>query len=182
MSPCCLQLPLPFNMTDPTSTSAEILAILEARHSNPFGFLGKQMTEGGIIVRTFQPKAHAVTILARDSSGNWPMQRVHHHGFFECLLPTDVSFASLTYDLELSTFEGEQTRISDPYSFGPVLGDQDIYFFREGTHQRLWDCLGARLCSKEGISGASFAVWAPNAQRVSVVGDFNDFAYSQFIN
>jgi len=162
-------------MTDSTSPSAEILAILEARHGNPFGFLGKQPADGGVLVRSFQPKAHAVRVVARDGSGSWPMKRVHHHGFFECLIESGVSFASFSYDLEISTFEGQTTRNSDPYSFGPILGDQDIYFFREGTHQRLWDCLGARLRTIDGISGASFAVWAPNAKRVSVVGDFNDW-------
>jgi 1,4-alpha-glucan branching enzyme len=161
-------------MTDPTSPSAEILAILEARHGDPFSFLGRQPKEdGGAVVRTLQPKAHAVTVVARDGSGSWPMQRVHHHGFYTVDLPPEA--ALLPYDLELATFDGQALRSADPYSFGPLLGEQDLYFFCEGTHQRLWECLGARMRTVDGISGVQFAVWAPNAQRVSVIGDFNNW-------
>ena len=92
-------------MTDPTSPSAEILAILEARHSNPFGFLGKQPSDAGVIVRTFQPKAHAVKVIARDGSDSWPMQRVHHHGFFECLIPTQLQIDNTKAKNETTTYE-----------------------------------------------------------------------------
>lgn len=161
-------------MTDPTRPSAEILAVLEARHGNPFGFLGKHPLEwGGAVVRTFQPRAHGVTVVARDGSGSWPMRREHHHGFYTVELPAEA--AGKAYDLELATFDGRALRTADPYSFGPLLGDQDFYYFREGTHQRLWDCLGARLRTVDGVAGVQFSVWAPNAQRVSVIGDFNDW-------
>ncbi|HAL70160.1 MAG TPA: 1,4-alpha-glucan branching enzyme, partial [Verrucomicrobiales bacterium] len=145
-------------MTDPTSPSAEILAILEARHGNPFGFLGRQPLEGGgAIVRTLQPRAHAVSVVARDGSGAWPMTRVHHHGFYTVELPAEA--AEKPYDLELSTYDGQAVRVADPYSFGFLLGEQDLYFFCEGTHQRLWDCLGARMRTVDGVAGVQFAVW-----------------------
>jgi 1,4-alpha-glucan branching enzyme len=151
--------------------SADALALLEARHGNPFGFLGpQQQPDGGVKVRVFQPKAHAVRLLARDGAGVWPMRREHHHGLFAVELPECVA-----YDVELVGYDGRVSRSADPYSFGPLLGEQDIYYFREGTHQRLWDCLGARPSIIEGVSGVQFAVWAPNARRVSVVGDFNDW-------
>jgi 1,4-alpha-glucan branching enzyme len=70
---------------------------------------------------------------------------------------------------------GSIHRTADPYSFGALLGEQDLYFFKEGTHQRLWDCLGAHLTKFGGVEGVQFAVWAPNARRVSVVGDFNQW-------
>ena len=65
------------------------------------------------------------------------------------------------------------TRRADVYAFGPVLGEQDLHFFGEGSHRYLWKCLGSQLREVEGVSGVSFAVWAPNAYRVSVVADFN---------
>ncbi|MCA1964367.1 MAG: 1,4-alpha-glucan branching protein GlgB [Prosthecobacter sp.] len=80
---------------------------------------------------------------------------------------------NLAYDLEIKTLDGLTYRQADPYSFGTLLGEQDLYFFKEGTHQKLWDCLGAHLKTLGGVEGVQFAVWAPNARRVSVVGDFN---------
>ena len=112
-------------------------------------------------------------VVARDGSAAWPMQRLHHHGFFSLELePGELAGA---YDLECVTHDGRLLRQADPYAFGPLLGDQDVYYFREGTHQRLWECLGARLRVIGGVHGVQFAVWAPNAKRVSVVGDFNQW-------
>ena len=159
------------SLNDDPGYCAETLAILEARHGNPFGFLGpQQQPGGGVVVRAFLPKAHAVSVLARGGDGVWPMRREHHHGLFVADLPERIA-----YDLEIVGHDGRVSRTADPYSFGPLLGEQDIYYFREGTHQRLWECLGARPRVIEGVSGVQFAVWAPNAQRVSVVGDFNDW-------
>jgi 1,4-alpha-glucan branching enzyme len=160
-------------MNEDLCPTPEMLAVLEARHSDPFGFLGRHRTqEGRVVVRTMQPAAEAVTVLARDGSGSWPMTKVHHHGFFVAELPADA--ADKPYDLELSYFSGGAQVVADAYAFTDLLlGDQDIYFFREGTHQRLYDCLGARMDVLHGVAGTKFAVWAPNARRVSVVGDFN---------
>ena len=159
------------SLNDDPGFSADALAFLEARHGNPFGFLGPQPhADGSVTVRVFQPRAHAVRLLARAGGGVWPMRREHHHGLFVAELPE-----CLAYDVEIVGYDGRVSRGADPYSFGPLLGDQDIYYFREGTHQRLWDCLGARPRVIDGVSGVQFAVWAPNARRVSVVGDFNDW-------
>jgi len=159
------------SLNDEPGFSTDALALLEARHGDPFGFLGPQVEPGGgVTVRAFLPKAHAVRVLARDGSGAWPMRREHHHGLFVAELP-----GCLAYELEVVGYDGRVTRSADPYSFPPLLGEQDIYFFREGTHQRLWECLGARPRTIDGVSGVQFAVWAPNARRVSVVGDFNDW-------
>ncbi|MDZ4286518.1 MAG: 1,4-alpha-glucan branching protein GlgB [Prosthecobacter sp.] len=162
-------------MTEDFCPLPEMLAVLEARHGDPFGFLGRhRLSDGTVVVRTFQPRAEGVTVLARDGSGSWPMTRVHHHGFFAVVLP--AAAADKPYDLELKTFEGVATVIADTYAFTQLLlGDQDMYFFREGTHQRLYDCFGARLQVQDGVAGTQFAVWAPNARRVSVVGDFNNW-------
>lgn len=157
-------------MTAPATLTAEIHALLEARHGDPFGILGRHvLPDGAIVVRSFQPKVHSIKVVARDGSGSWPLERVHPQGLFE----GRIGLKDQAYDLEIQTLDGRTLRHADPYSFGTILGDQDLYFFKEGTHQKLWDCLGAHLRTVGGISGVLFAVWAPNARRVSVVGDFN---------
>jgi len=150
----------------PYSTKEEVQAVLEARHQNVFAFLGAHdIGDGKQVVRSFQPYADSVSVLVGKEMT--PAEKVHEDGYFEAVTPKGL------YELEVTTHEGETTRGSDPYSFGLLLGDQDMYFFREGSHQRLWEVLGARLRNVASIAGCQFAVWAPNAQRVSVVGDWN---------
>ncbi|OYW29348.1 MAG: 1,4-alpha-glucan branching enzyme [Chthoniobacter sp. 12-60-6] len=148
------------------SNKDEIESVLAARHQNVFAFLGAHEVEGGRqVVRTVQPYAKEVAVIVgNDRVG---AEKLHKDGYFEAVTPRGL------YELEVTPFEGETTRLSDPYSFGLLLGDQDMYYFREGTHQRLWEVLGARLKTVHGVAGCQFAVWAPNAQRVSVVGDWN---------
>jgi len=150
----------------PHSPKAEIESVLAARHPNVFAFLGAHDIGGGKqVVRILHPYAREVNVIVgqeRVASG-----KLHKDGFFESVTPSG------TYELEITTHEGETTRLSDPYSFGVLLGDQDMYYFREGTHQRLWEMMGAKLKTVHGVSGCQFSVWAPNAQRVSVVGDWN---------
>ncbi|MFO1485743.1 MAG: 1,4-alpha-glucan branching protein GlgB [Verrucomicrobiaceae bacterium] len=150
----------------PYSKKEEIQAVLEARHQNVFAFLGAHGSgHGKQVVRTFQPYAEKVTVLA--GGGRFEAEKVHEDGFFEAETPEG------SYELELAQHDGTTSRMSDPYAFGLLLGDQDMYYFREGTHQHLWDMLGARLRVIDGVAGCQFSVWAPNAQRVSVVGDWN---------
>jgi 1,4-alpha-glucan branching enzyme len=159
-------------MTDLIQPNAEIQAILEARHGDPFGFLGRhRLADGSTVVRSFQPNAHSVKVIARDGSAEWPLERVNEQGFF---IGT-VGALDQAYDIVIQTHGGRTIKQADPYSFGTFLGDQDMYFFREGTHRNLWDCFGAHLKTIGGVSGVQFAVWAPNARRVSVVGDFNQW-------
>ena len=150
----------------PYSKKEEIQAVLEARHQNVFAFLGAhEAAEGRQVVRIFQPYAASVSVLVGKEAV--PAERIHPDGYFEAVTPKGL------YQLEVTTHEGSTTRSSDPYSFGLLLGEQDMYFFREGSHQRLWEVLGARLKTIGGVAGCQFSVWAPNAQRVSVVGDWN---------
>ncbi len=93
-------------------------------------------------------------------------------GLFEVSLPWADEPHALAYRLRIHTAEGTRD-IVDPYQFGPVLSDFDLHLFAEGTHERAWEMLGARRRTIGDIAGVHFAVWAPNAQRVSVVGDFN---------
>ncbi|HEX8669379.1 MAG TPA: 1,4-alpha-glucan branching protein GlgB [Allosphingosinicella sp.] len=150
---------------------AEVAALLAARHGDPFAILGPHRTGGGVVVRALIPGAAEVELVAADGASLGPLPRRHEDGFFEGFLPVQ--------DLPLYRFRasaGEASwDVADPYRFGPVLGPMDDYFLGEGSHRRLWERLGAHPITHEGVEGVSFAVWAPNARRVAVVGDFNEW-------
>lgn len=161
-------------MTRNLSPQPEVLALLEARHGNSFGFLGRQrLGDGRAVGRCFQPTALRAWFWQEGAASGVEAEKAHHYGLFDLLL-TDEQMGG-RYEWEYESFEGHRWRVRDPYSFGPLLGDQDMYFFREGTHRRLYDCLGAHPKTIDGVPGMQFAVWAPNARRVSVVGDFNQW-------
>ncbi|WP_395717440.1 1,4-alpha-glucan branching protein GlgB [Prosthecobacter sp.] len=148
------------------SNKSEIQSVIQARHGNVFAFLGAhEIGNGQQVVRTVQPYAAMVDVVVKGQ--RWEAQKLHDDGYFEVVTPIGA------YELAITDHEGIAETLVDPYSFGLLLGEQDMYFFREGTHQRLWDILGARLKTIDGVDGCQFAVWAPNAQRVSVVGDWN---------
>jgi 1,4-alpha-glucan branching enzyme len=148
------------------SNKSEIQAAIQARHQNIFAFLGAHEVGGGRqVVRTIQPYAAVVDVIVNGQ--RYETQKLHEDGYYEAVTPTGL------YEIDITDHEGLTQRIVDPYSFGLLLGEQDVYFFREGSHQRLWEMLGARMKTVDGVEGCQFAVWAPNAQRVSVVGDWN---------
>ena len=158
------------------SSDSDIEAVLDARHPNVFGFLGPHRIgdTSSAVVRTFQPQARNVKVVLRaDRSRVFPALKVHDHGLFEAQLP--VAEFTHDYDLEIENHDGQTQIIGDAYAFGMILGELDMHLFREGNHQKLHDCLGAHLDVREGVAGVRFAVWAPNARRVSVVGDFNNW-------
>ena len=99
------------------------------------------------------------------------MQREHSDGLFVGTLPDRTRFP---YRLRVTTNDGDFD-LEDPYRFGPVLGDMDIYYLSEGTHIRSFEKLGAHFVRIDGVEGVGFAVWAPTARAVSVVGSFNDW-------
>jgi 1,4-alpha-glucan branching enzyme len=142
----------------------------EATHSTPHDFLGKHLggtgSQNGVIVRAYHPAAQACTLVS--ATKRWPMQAAD--GVF-CVLLTEASI-DLAYKLEYSFADGTLWTCEDPYRFGPTVGQLDQHLFNEGRHYRLYDVLGAHPRRLDGVRGVSFAVWAPNAQRVSVVGDF----------
>ena len=149
--------------------AAEIAALAEARHDDPFALLGAHRTPAGSVIRAFVPGATAVTA---HPQGHPPVSltRRHDAGFFEADMPgLTPPFA---YCLEASDDGGRWT-LEDPYRFGPVLGATDDHLLGEGTHRELYRRLGAHEMVHEGCAGVHFAVWAPNAKRVSLVGDFN---------
>ncbi|MBL8789446.1 MAG: 1,4-alpha-glucan branching enzyme, partial [Rhizobiales bacterium] len=150
---------------------AEIEAIVQGRHSNPFEVLGLHQHGKQWIVRCFVPGALGVEVLALDGSRLGALEQRHSYGYFEGPVKT-LARQPLRYQC---SNEGGVWAVTDAYSFGPVLGPMDDYYIGEGNHLRLYDKLGAHPMNHEGADGVHFAVWAPNAQRVSVIGDFNNW-------
>jgi 1,4-alpha-glucan branching enzyme len=157
-----------------------VAAIAGGYHGEPFDILGMhpQAVAGvpGIVIRTFQPQALAVSVIRGDRL--YPMHRVHLDGLFEAIFHGETEFFRYRFSITLPSSTGDPERsyeIEDPYRFPPVLTEFDLHLFGEGTHYRLYEKLGARLIEHDGTRGVCFAVWAPNADRVSVIGGFNQW-------
>ncbi|SEQ47309.1 1,4-alpha-glucan branching enzyme [Loktanella sp. DSM 29012] len=134
---------------------------------SPFDALGLQQRDGGWLLTVFVPGAESVTCVTADK--RIALDRLDDH---PGLFITAFTEPPETYSLEAMA-DGYTWSFDYPYRFGPVLTDEDIYFFGEGSYKRLWKALGAHVMTHEGTDGTHFAVWAPNARRVSVVGNFN---------
>jgi 1,4-alpha-glucan branching enzyme len=159
-------------MTDWRAAEEDVRDLVAARHGDPFSFLGQHEVAGRIVVRAFVPNAATVSVEAEDGTVLATLERRPGTDLFEAPIPgRKTRFA---YRLRAANGEGEW-RFADPYSFGPVLGPLDDYLLVEGTHKQLYEKLGAHPLSHGGVDGVHFAVWAPDAQRVSVVGDFNEW-------
>ncbi len=149
----------------------DIEALVAGRHPDPFSVLGVCRSSGGWIVRALIHGADRLEAFGRDGRPLGEMRRLHPAGLFES------SPSGQRQDVGHYQAHGgaKSWRVVDPYLFGPVLGPLDDYYAAEGSHLRLYDKLGAHLIEHDGVPGVHFAVWAPNARRVSVVGDFNDW-------
>ena len=147
--------------------SPEAYAVIEGRHSDPFRYLGPHAEADGAVVRVFFPNADAITVVD-DQARLSNLSRIHDAGLFAGRLADGLSH----YRLRVR-FADHVVELEDPYRFPPVLADTDLYLLAEGTHLQLYDKLGAHPLNVEGVTGVAFAVFAPNARRVSVVGDFN---------
>ncbi len=157
-------------MTQWRASDPDIAAIVGARHADPFAILGPHPTPAGMVIRAFVPGAAAVRAIDAAGAPIADLQPRHPDGFFEALLPGRE--APLAYRLSAGNADAAW-ELDDPYRFSPILGPMDEYLLVEGTHRRLYDRIGAHPLRHEGVDGVHFAVWAPNARRVSVVGDFN---------
>jgi len=146
-----------------------IRALVEGRHADPFSLLGLHAGPEGTFARTWIPGAKAVTAHSLAGEPLGALELVED-GLFEGRVagaPQPVRYKARG--------QGTEWWVADPYSFGPVLGPVDDLLMAQGTHQRLFDKLGAHLIDHQGATGIHFALWAPNAVAVSVVGDFNDW-------
>lgn len=142
---------------------------LEKAHSEPHCFLGVQsdpLKPGSAFIRLWRPGAQECFLNVRGETLS--AKKVHESGLFECAVSADLRPS------EYKIYHQNGLLAHDPYAFSPTIGPLDLYFFSKGVHYNLYEILGARLfTSQEGISGVRFAVWAPNARRVALVGDFN---------
>jgi 1,4-alpha-glucan branching enzyme len=150
----------------------ELNAFLSATHADPFRVLGPHRVGDDLAIRVFRPDAQKVEILVNGSSSE-PIEaeRIHRDGFFCARIPQATR--ELDYHLRLTSWADTEWTMRDAYRYGPIMGEIDLHLFAEGQHWRIYDKFGAHLRTIGGDAGVYFAVWAPNAQRVSVVGDFN---------
>src|SRR5882762_494291 len=156
-------------------TAEELESLVNVLHRSPHTLLGMHpLGDGsGLVTRAFLPDAATVEVVPVHEKGKPKVQlkRIHGAGLFEGV--TKEAGRVYAYDLVITGSRGERRQARDPYSFLPTLGETDLYLFGQGNERRIYEKLGAQLRVIDGVSGASFAVWAPNARRVSVVGDFN---------
>jgi 1,4-alpha-glucan branching enzyme len=155
-------------MTASQIDHASARAIVEGRHGDPFAALGPHGDDTSATVTAFVPGAERLWVLTEDGAEVPAVAVDGAEGLFVGKLATITT----PYRLRAQGHGAEWT-FDDAFRFGPVLGEMDEYLLGEGTHRRLWQVLGAHVITHQGVTGTHFAVWAPNAQRVSVVGDFN---------
>ncbi|UYN95545.1 MAG: 1,4-alpha-glucan branching protein GlgB [Enhydrobacter sp.] len=148
----------------------EAEALASACHADPFSLLGPRDGPEGRIVRVFLPGARSVEVLRRqDRSAIGTLVAGAPNGLFEGRVSDDAPYLLRIF------WPGAVQETEDPYAFGPLLGDVDLHLFNEGRHFELASALGANEAVHDGVAGVGFAVWAPNARRVAVVGDFNSW-------
>jgi 1,4-alpha-glucan branching enzyme len=156
-----------------TVSEDQVRQIVFAYHHDPFRVLGAHLVEVDgqkkVAIRAFLPETREAFVVD-DGGEEHPLARIHDHGFFETVIEREDVFK---YKLKVQDHYGHETVTADPYAFLPVLSDFDLQLLGEGNHQRSYEKLGAHLMTVDGVEGVHFAVWAPNAKRVSVVGDFN---------
>jgi len=149
-------------------------ALIEGNLTNPFAVLGLHDVGDQLALRAFVPEAEGIEVLdAASEKVVFALRPVPGaSGVFAALAPKGS--ARFAYRLK-ATKGPHQWIMDDPYRFGPVLGELDEYLIGEGAHRNLWEVMGAHITNHEGVDGTNFAVWAPNARRVSVVGNFNSW-------
>jgi 1,4-alpha-glucan branching enzyme len=159
-----------------TLAAGEIKALVDGEHEDVFGVLGPHVVGlaggPGVVVRALLPDADTVQVIPVGSSREpRAMERVHPAGLFEAVFADQPE--PFAYRLRVTGGDGATVTLEDPYRFSSTLSDYDRHLLAEGTHEHAADKLGAHPVVLEGVAGTTFAVWAPNARRVSVVGDFN---------
>jgi 1,4-alpha-glucan branching enzyme len=153
-------------------SDADLNDLVEARHGDPFRVLGLHEEAGSLWVRAMLPAAALVEVVdAASGKAVADLTLRHEAGLWEGALPRRKN--RFDYRLKIRWADGSEGLYADAYAFGPQIPDADLHFFGEGTHLRPYTFLGAHLAAIGDVAGVRFAVWAPNARRVSVIGDFN---------
>jgi 1,4-alpha-glucan branching enzyme len=158
-------------------TDAELQSLVQLMHQSPHALLGMNPLGGksGVVVRALLPDADRIEVqpVHEKNKPSFLLERIGQTDIFEGT--TRDANSVYAYDLVVTDRQGKTRRTRDPYSFLPTLGESDLYLFGKGDERKIYEKLGAQLRVIDGVQGTSFAVWAPNAQRVSVVGDFNQW-------
>ncbi|MGH9562866.1 MAG: GlgB N-terminal domain-containing protein, partial [Terracidiphilus sp.] len=168
------------------SFDSEVEAIAQANHGDPFRILGPHWIERGgkpsLSVRAFRHGATEAKVVWKSSGTAYPADRIHPDGAFEAVIPSQSTGAAANQTVPADAYrwrfrfaDGSEAENYDPYAFPPVLSDYDLYLSGEGTDLQKYEKLGAHLREVAGVQGVHFGVWAPNASRVSVIGDFNSW-------
>jgi 1,4-alpha-glucan branching enzyme len=152
--------------------TAERELIARGEHPDPHRFLGAHATPRGTRVRVWRPEASAVAVHLR-AGATLRLARTHPAGLFEATAP--ATEPPPHYALDVGYPDGNTFTLIDPYTFPPQLGELDLHLAIEGRHHELYERLGAHPRALDGVSGTAFAVWAPSARSVSLVGDFNSW-------
>jgi 1,4-alpha-glucan branching enzyme len=152
----------------------ELALFLLAAHNDPFRVLGPHRLADDLVIRVFRPDAREVEIVVPSEKGDqrYPAERIEGNGFFQAVLPGNKK-RDCNYLLRITRWDGTEQVTRDPYCYGTIMGEMDLHLFAEGNLLEIYEKFGAHPRTIAGDAGVYFAVWAPNAQRVSVVGDFN---------
>jgi 1,4-alpha-glucan branching enzyme len=159
-------------MSESAGLPAEVIeALVNGQHADPFGVLGPHPApDAQVTVRAFLPHAREVWVTINGDADSRPLERIHPAGLWATALPARWPLA---YRFRVVDASGQSYETEDPYRFPPTLTGYDLHLLGEGTHYRIYERLGAHPMRLDDVEGTLFAVWAPNAQRVSVVGDWN---------
>jgi len=149
-----------------------IQKVLNAEFHDPHYVLGAHITKNGIVIRTYNPQAQDIWIINEKNNAEKQMHKLYPQGFYEAIFENETEI--FPYKLKIKYDSGLHIT-KDPYSFLPTISDYDLYLFNEGNHYEIYEKLGAHFRKIGDTEGISFAVWAPNAISVSVVGDFNNW-------
>jgi 1,4-alpha-glucan branching enzyme len=152
----------------------EVHRFVRGIHSDPFSVLGPHKVGDDVEIRVFRPHARAINVvLDRELDKPIAAERIDEEGFFCATVPG--AERDVPYQLRIVKPDGSEEFTRDAYQYGPIMGDVDLHLFSEGQHWKIYEKFGAHLQTIGDATGVYFAVWAPNAQRVSVVGDFNNW-------
>jgi 1,4-alpha-glucan branching enzyme len=157
----------------------KVIPLLEGQHENPFEVLGPHaiVADGrpALAVRAYLPHSQQAWVVDQAHTRPQPMRRIHPAGLFEAICPMPKDQTTNKYMLRVADQSGTRSMLHDPYAFPPLLSDFDLYLLGEGRHWNSYEKLGAQLRAVDGVEGVNFAVWAPNATGVSIIGDFNSW-------
>ncbi len=150
----------------------EIEEIIYSDGDDPHRILGAHKVGNSYLIQAFYPDAESIKVYIENSKKSYDMELADEAGFYAAIVPY---VDKLRYYYLIKDTDGNETKIIDPYAFGSLMDREDFIKLGSGIHYNIYEKLGAHLMTRDGVKGTEFAVWAPSAARVSVIGDFNDW-------